>query len=427
MHIAYTAGVRVVAHLGRNTHCTAGVALSRLATIPCLLLLMSSTGCLGEFDASSFDTEPPSAECSLCHGDVETSAPPRALTGDMGTSNVGVGAHRNHLDPDPTWHRVVQCNDCHAVPATSSAPGHMDDGDNRAELSFSALAGAADWNGTTCENAYCHGATLTGGALTTPEWTKVDGTQDACGNCHGAPPPAPHPESDDCGSCHRTMQPGDNRTFLDPDSHMNGVLDLGDDVSGAGCDSCHGSDGISAPPKDLLGNTDRASVGVGAHREHLGTSDWRREIFCSDCHSVPTSVDTPGHMDGDNKAELIFAALNAEASYAGGTCSNLYCHGTGRAPNGTMSWTAAGTLECTSCHGTNAGGPDLSGDHNKHFREGVQQCDECHDAVVARDLTVDAPNMHLNGLNEVQMKTGGVYDPSNRRCSGMACHGNETW
>ena len=394
----------------------------RLLALPGLLLLAS--GCLGEFDASVFDAEQPSAECSQCHGDVETSAPPRSLTGDNTTSNVGVGAHRNHLDPNPTWHRVVQCADCHNVPATSSAPGHMDDGDNRAELSFSALAGAVDWNGTTCDNAYCHGSTLTGGALTTPEWTKVDDSQDACGNCHGAPPPAPHPVGDDCGTCHRTMQPGSNRTFLDPDSHMNGVLDLGDDVSAAGCDACHGSGGVSAPPKDLLGNTDRASAGVGAHREHLGTSPWRREIFCADCHSVPTSIDTPGHRDGDNKAELTFAVLNAAATYTDTTCSNLYCHGTGAGDNGTIAWVGAQPQECTSCHGTFDGGPTLGGDHRKH-RD--QACQDCHDGVMAAGLTVEAPDLHLNGTKDVSIKTGGIYDPANRRCSGMACHGNETW
>ena len=43
-----------------------------------------------------------------------------------------------------------------------------------------------------------------------------------------------------------------------------------------------------------------------AHREHLGVSDWRRSLLCSDCHSVPTAVDTPGHLDGDDVAEVPF-------------------------------------------------------------------------------------------------------------------------
>jgi predicted CxxxxCH...CXXCH cytochrome family protein len=81
----------------------------------------------------------------------------------------------------------------------------------------------------TCKDSYCHGAVffdgrLSGGSLTQPNWTTVDGSQAACGTCHGLPPPLGHPQYDDCSSCHRNVQP-DNVSFFDPDLHVNGVTE----------------------------------------------------------------------------------------------------------------------------------------------------------------------------------------------------------
>ena len=62
------------------------------------------------------------------------------------------------------------------------------------------------FDGSTCNDIYCHGPTLTVGAgpNTTPTWTTVDGTEAACGSCHAVPPPFPHPTvaATECGDCH---------------------------------------------------------------------------------------------------------------------------------------------------------------------------------------------------------------------------------
>jgi predicted CxxxxCH...CXXCH cytochrome family protein len=139
-------------------------------------------------------------------------------------------------------------------------------------------------------------------------------------------------------------------SFRDPASHINGVVDVVGAGATGGCTSCHGSATSSAPPKDLAGNTAATGRGVGAHEAHLKTPTWHRAIPCASCHRVPTTVDAPGHRDGDNVAEVIFDTLNPGANYAAGTCSNLYCHGTGRAGNGTASWTTPGALACGTCH-----------------------------------------------------------------------------
>ncbi len=367
-------------------------------------------------------------ECSACHGDQDSPAPPRDLSGGTATSSRGVGAHRSHLNPTPTWHSKIECGDCHTVPGTTDAPGHLD-GDNVAELTWGARSrtggSTPTWNATTCSNVYCHGSTLTGGALTEPAWTTVNGSQNACGTCHGFAPPAPHSQSTDCGACHPTIQPG-TTTFLDPDSHINGRIEVTD---GQACDACHGSGGDSAPPRDLAGNTARTAAGVGAHRNHLASSSWRREISCSNCHVVPTAVNAPGHIDGDNKAEVPFDSLNTGATYspATTTCSGLYCHGNGRSAQGVMNWTEDVVMSCSSCHEDgNQGGSTMSGKHRKHLREGVR-CSGCHKAVVDSGKNIIAPDLHINGLNDIQLDRGGAYAASTGRCSNMGCHGGERW
>jgi predicted CxxxxCH...CXXCH cytochrome family protein len=404
-------------------------ALCALLLAACDLGTYAGAGADG--DAGAFDQADAqfTAECSTCHGDTESPAPPHAVNGDTSTEARGVGAHRSHLTLNPTWHGPIRCESCHAVPAETAAPGHLD-GDNVAEVAFTALATTGgvspSWDGAGCSNVYCHGATLTGGSSTTPSWTTVNGTEAACGTCHGFPPPPPHDQSTDCGSCHPTIQPG-TTNFLDPASHINGRVDLTD---GQACDSCHGSAGIAAPPSDLAGNTARTAPGVGAHRNHLGVSDWHREITCSQCHVVPVATSDPGHMDGDDIAELTFDALNAGAQLdrATSTCSNLYCHGNGGPARGTAVWTQDLTLGCASCHDDGSRtGPQMSGDHRRHIGEENMECGECHDTVVNLQRVIIGAALHVDGQRQVSITSGGTYDPGSRRCSNLACHENETW
>jgi len=388
-----------------------------------LLIAFTTTACLGSIDSSGEERPPntdPQAGCAMaCHGADTSNAPPKALAGALDTTAVGVGAHQAHLNPAPAWHRKVECADCHAVPADVGSPGHMD-GDNKAELTFSATAGVSMWNGTTCTTG-CHGNAAWGGTKPNPMWTLVDGTQSTCGSCHGAPPPPPHPTEMNCASCHPTMEEN-SLVFRDPASHINGVIDLTDPGATGGCTSCHGSATSSAPPKDLAGAMTGAKV--GAHQAHLKASTWRRAMPCSSCHVVPVTSDAPGHRDGDNLAEVRFDTMNPVGAYAAGTCSTNYCHGNGRGGNGTITWQAAGPLPCTGCHQTN--GTGMSGDHRRHIIEENMRCSQCHATVVNANMGIINANLHVNGVHEVKMAAG-TYNPATRVCSGTGCHGNETW
>ncbi|WP_428262480.1 CxxxxCH/CxxCH domain c-type cytochrome [Haliangium sp.] len=382
---------------------------------------------------------PPNADLQLgcsgtCHGDEDSTAPPLDIEGGTDTESIGVGAHRSHINPAPTFHRAVQCDDCHTVPAAVGDDGHLD-GDDVAELTFGDVATAngtaASWDrdNTTC-TVYCHGASLEdgGGSLTTPDWTRVDDTQNRCGTCHGAPPPEPHPSDTNCGTCHPTMKPG-TLEFLDPASHINGELDVVDGALDAVCGSCHGEGDESSPPRDLAGNTERSAPGVGAHRQHVGDSDWHRDLSCVQCHVVPVQVDDPDHIDGDNIAEMTFDTLNPTASYDRDnvTCTNVYCHSDGGKEFETMVWTDDVTLDCDSCHDDRPrrrGRFGLSGEHRRHLDDGNDDitCGDCHADVISGDRDFVDPDLHINGVFDVTLRDGGSFDAAAKRCSNVACH-----
>ncbi len=407
----------------------------------CVVLASGLAGC--SFDPPELERpqDPPNASpiagCGLdCHGDGDNPAPPNNLEGETGTMLRSVGAHRQHLDPAPTWHQAVECGACHSVPSEVEAPGHMD-GDNIAEVIFGGLAvedgSAPSWNGTTCADAYCHGSTLQGGTATEPNWTTVDGRQVECGSCHGLPPPNAHDPGDtNCGSCHPTIDLADPMTFLNPGSHIDGNVDVveGDQA----CNSCHGSPTSSAPPNDLDGNNNTGSPGVGAHTAHLNVDlTLYRKVTCVECHTVPLTADAPGHRDGDNQAELRFSGLNPEAVYDFGEarCQNLYCHGDGKGSNGEVRWINPESLVCGDCHaveqsyGDDDNNQGLSGRHDFHLGQSGIDCNDCHGGVIDGNRNMIQPSMHINGVHDVQLSDPeGTWNPAEKTCRARGCHGN---
>jgi predicted CxxxxCH...CXXCH cytochrome family protein len=171
-------------------------------------------------------------DCASCHG-TENPAPPRDLAGRTETALRTVGAHQTHV-LGTERSRPVACAECHLVPEQVLDPGHLDT-DVPAEVALSgaavAFGGEARYTNGTCENTSCHGAVFpdgraSGASNPVPLWTRVDGTEAACGACHGLPPPAPHPRGElnpICNSCHRNVEP-DNTTFNRPDLHVDGVV-----------------------------------------------------------------------------------------------------------------------------------------------------------------------------------------------------------
>ena len=279
---------------------------------------------------------------------------------------------------------------------------------------------AWDRNSATCSNVYCHGAMAPGGSNKVPQWTRVDGTQAACGTCHGDPPPFPHPARSDCNACHPLTVLADGSIDVAGGHHIDGVIDVG-----TTCSSCHGSAANAAPPMATTGATATSDIRVGAHQSHLNDSAVRKALDCTECHVVPTSIGSPGHVVS-GPAPVTFGSL----ATSGGsspvwnpdpttpTCSNVYCHGaqlTGGATQ-TPVWTQVdGTqAQCTSCHGAPPPFPHPA----------RSDCNSCHPLTVKPDGTIDvAGGHHIDGVLDVSVNCSSCHGSAANAAPPMATTG----
>ncbi len=342
--------------------------------------------------------------CSDCHGSTQNPSPFMDTHGSTDTSSRGVGAHASHLVASPV-RRALGCAECHQVPGTPDDPGHRDT-PLPAELTFGRLATAPGltpaFDGTSCSNTYCHGATLTGGKATTPVWTKVDGSLAQCDSCHGNPPPLPHSPSTRCQDCHPATVDATGAIDVAGGKHLDGKVDVN-----RACSACHGDATHAAPFKSTEGSTACSAVGVGAHRQHLVDSTVRAAVACSECHVVPRDVTDVGHLDSALPAELTFGPL---ATHAGtrtpvtpswdrqvASCGTTYCHGatlTGGQATAPVWTTADGSqAKCDSCHGNPPPAPHPASTY----------CAECHPDTVKSSGDIDvARGKHIDGRIDLQ-------------------------
>ncbi len=338
------------------------------------------------------DGLPARIDCASCHGDATSPAPPRGVHGEGAPSEVAVGAHRLHLG-DNLVRSAVACADCHVVPATVDAPGHVDA--PHATVTFSALArgpagpGALSpaWNreDATCAQVWCHGAGLAGGTVPAPRWTFFvapdPGRPGICGTCHGAPPPRPHPQLGPCAACHPTTVRSDGTIDIAGGHHVNGVVEA--DPAAAACGACHAVPGTS-----------------GAHAVHHAASPAAPVASYGDlrvwadypptaCRATSTAAGTAtrstpsGTWTGPSTSSSSRAARRRRRSRRGtrpvpamrqdGTCSGVACHSSGQeapAYRTTPSWGSGTKLACDGCHGMPpryASGPAGSATANTHL------------------------------------------------------------
>ena len=355
------------------------------------LLLWALCGCLP-------GTPGTPSTCADCHGAGDNPAPPAALGGATDPSVRGVGAHTIHLEGTGIG-APVACTECHIVPGSVDAEGHIDTSwpaeVKWGDLSKTAGITDATWDAQTlsCANLYCHGATLKGGTATEPVWTLTDGSQTGCTGCHSMPPPAPHVDDATCENCHGpTATPGG----FDASHHVDGVVDLSTE-STSSCAGCHGTDEDHlAPPPDTQGNTDTSEISVGAHEAHLGPGEVSDGFACSTCHLIPTAVDDDGHIDAA-PAEVVFSGLavqdGASPSYdpQTATCGGGHCHGANSSGGSTSEvvWTTVdGTQDaCGTCHGL----PPTVG------HPASSNCENCHDTA-GPDQTIIDTARHIDGV-----------------------------
>lgn len=313
------------------------------------LLLVLGAGCFVPRERDGRED----TRCASCHGDPSRAgdallkaAPPNDIRGNSAAEYPGVGAHLLHVSGGATY-RAVPCAACHRVPAELSDPLHNDG------VTQVVLDGGGTWDlgSRTCSGTACHRAAAA-------VWTRPRSTAEACGSCHGVPPPPPHPQGGACAGCHGELDAG---------LHVDGVLQVG-----ASCSSCHGSDDGGAPPRSLDGGTGREHRGVGAHAVHLSGGATTRAVPCEGCHEVPSMVVTPRHPNGGPAEVTALTGWDAGSA----TCATG-CH-FGASPQ----WTSQTSLTCSGCHGSPPPPPHPQ----------LAQCSTCHPFAKAS---------HVNGVVEL--------------------------
>lgn len=159
-------------------------------------------------------------------------------------SSLAAGAHQAHITGARRLRGPLACGECHAAPATVTAPGHLDS-QLPAEVfpaNTSQLARADNatpvWHRATatCTGTYCHGngiylaADPVVGTLRTPTWT-AGADQVYCGACHGVPPTTHDPALTlrDCARCHPSVDDNGDPILLEQAGgvtslHIDGVV-----------------------------------------------------------------------------------------------------------------------------------------------------------------------------------------------------------
>jgi predicted CxxxxCH...CXXCH cytochrome family protein len=348
----------------------------------------------GQRDDGSIADDAPAPGCDGCH---PTSGPWRDMS----------GYHQEHLE-EPG----VVCNDCHPAiidraGTIVTAPRHVD---GRRDVSLPQSGMDRDPATGTCSGT-CHGYDHDGRG-----WGHVPGYDDP--ELHGVDS---NLQALPCGSCHGADWTGGSAIGCDDCHTREGHADWRTD-----CVFCHGGAGgdtEGVPPQDLDGETQESRISFGAHPEHDDPGGVGHPAYaCTECHEQPADALSAGHaLDPTPRAaEVDFSrGLSVEAGYDPTltTCSNLWCHGDGRAPSGVVTDGAA--LDCDSCHATTVDTARMTGTHAEHVDAGVT-CSECHPTVDAAGV-ITARDRHVD--RNLDLDEAGIgLDPVDQTCT-LTCHG----
>jgi len=202
------------------------------------------------------------------------------------------------------------------------------------------------------------------------------------------------------------------------------------------CNTCHGkflgiaNDTISwAPPRSTNGDTIEVSPFVGTHQEHLAKGAISDLIKCDECHLVPSSYLTSGHLNPIRNTKVQFNGALANTvtnepttlDYSPSSplympvpvyddtvlhCNSVYCHGYFKNGNlnNVVQWNIPGSsqIACGTCHGDIAkltlaerALPKTSAKGGTH--PNATDCYLCHWGVVGANLNFVDKTKHING------------------------------
>ena len=378
---------------------------------------------LGAAWGGTFNEQNETCAGTYCHGTAATPAWDGATNLDCESCHAFdalPAPHAKHLANND------DCSQCHAATASSasaiiSPAAHAN---QQVDVQFAVAIGGTynDVNGT-CSDVYCH----VSGA---PAWVTTPPTLD-CGGCHARGGlSANHGDHFDlsaatCATCHAATAVDSTAIRGGSTTHVNFQVDV--EASGASAftyvessktclTSCHGTSSPSwTSTIDLDCQACHADGDLpDPHSTHL--TDLGAD--CSFCHSATVSdgttiVDQSRHADGDVDVVLDSRAGGTYTS-ATGTCSDVYCHGSG-APT----WATA-ALDCNSCHPT----ASLPVSHPAHFAATQMDCERCHAATAVDSTAIGDAAQHVDFGIDVEFKSGFGGTFNGATCNNTYCHGS---
>ncbi|QWV92802.1 CxxxxCH/CxxCH domain-containing protein [Geomonas oryzisoli] len=366
--------------------------------------------------------------CEKCHGSANTAITSATFKDTAGSpASPYVGTHVSHLAGTHNYSNPITCDQCHSVPATVDAAGHMDGlpatltwGSLATSPSITAgtlganMAPSYTASGRICNNTYCHAGLRKAdgsaqGTGSAPSWNDpayLGGT--GCNKCHSYPPAYPHSSSTNCSACHNHVAQS-NVAFVDKSKHLDGTIEVTVDD----CLGCHSSVNACAQNDPTCVNKEL----IGAHKMHtdaelflaskkLSNGDfidtsWIYSIEykdgfpkygCGFCHPMDSGTHKNGTVELDLDPSHSLAGTVKTKNKAGGpwvvsytmgsnvVCSNVYCHSNGFVSETTNQYTFQTTPNwyatdpwgsvdrCAQCHGNspNSGGKEGSAAHGRH-------------------------------------------------------------
>ena len=352
------------------------------------------------------------ASCSELKNDLPLPVPAGAAVHETGWATPAATNFHGRVLKADGWNDAT-CEKCHAA---------------------NFAGGTSGVSCFTCHPAYPHSVTFTGGRHTNYLRAHADPLAE-CRLCHGAA---------------YTGGPIADVTCQRSGCHADAS---GNVKSPESCNTCHGNFRASAsltglayllsaaPPKSLAGDTSTTTSAVGAHQKHLATGLKGKTVRCQECHTVPTSITSAGHI-GPLPADVAFNDTLANLvtgdgtrvpspAYTAPTCANTYCHGNWKlrkasavrpvpppidpqlfyadsvmvGANASPAWTAGASAgQCYSCHGGSPGTFVPAG----HFSiTDLGACQLCHGDVVDNNGAILNKVKHINGWVDLIDTYGG--------------------
>jgi predicted CxxxxCH...CXXCH cytochrome family protein len=463
--------------------------------ISCATNLCHSDGNIGNvtYNVPTFATD--IYDCTTCHGNGTDQSYPSYADGGAGTADSN--SHNAHVGSS-----LVSCEECHTdTSLTGNAIDgatplqHVDGGIDVVFKQTGSYSGELD-NTDTCSTTYCHGAG-------TPQWGDA-GSLD-CSSCHSANSSLADSHGVhynigtlatgistvnnsttlkyvfECGTCHNSIshaggeevsgiQAAEVSLFGSGTYTANSAtfgVDNGFKYTAGTCNTndCH-NDGqggvpnyngavlqwsVTTLPADCTGchNSNVAAVGnemaTGAHAAHMNDGSIMDDKSCQTCHDATMDASDTAIADKSvhvNQVVNVAILGTYGGSFAGGNCSNVYCHSDGKAtPNyaSAKDWTTP-IGDCVSCHGgaNGSNGGDgtsttaLTDSHTVHTGTFSYTCDDCHVQTASNNTTIDTATNHVNQAIDVAVAaanggTGSIGgDFSGGSCATTLCHGSTT-